>query len=253
MVLFIYGFAIIYTVILAMAFFLELFNANEGTPFVQWVFRATDRMMQPFRGILPAVEGESGSLPRSGAALRDVHVLVARARDACLGRLDRPEDRGCEVSGASGYGACADNPTRWSRGQRTQVLPADRRAPGRAGYITNEWRRKLRRPASPSAFPFATWTPPGPGTNACSAKWPTSSPTRGSSSSRSIPVHGCSSTSAIEPCSGSSVKDVEAARDRLVTMLMKSIRPIERVEGVIAFVEFSDPDGNHLSLYQVLE
>ena len=62
LVLFVYGFAIVCTVILAMAFFLELFNANEGTPFVQWVFRATDRIMQPFRGIFPATEGESGSL-----------------------------------------------------------------------------------------------------------------------------------------------------------------------------------------------
>ena len=62
LVLFIYGFAIVCTVILAMAFFLELFNANEATPFVRWVFRATDRIMQPFRGIFPAVEGESGSL-----------------------------------------------------------------------------------------------------------------------------------------------------------------------------------------------
>ena len=50
LVLFIYGFAIVCTVILAMAFFLELFNANEATPFVRWVFRATDRIMQPFRG-----------------------------------------------------------------------------------------------------------------------------------------------------------------------------------------------------------
>ena len=62
LVLFIYGFAIVCTVILAMAFFLELFNANEATPFVRWVMRATDRIMQPFRGIFPAVEGESGSL-----------------------------------------------------------------------------------------------------------------------------------------------------------------------------------------------
>ena len=36
------------------------------------------------------------------------------------------------------------------------------------------------------------------------------------------------------------VKDVEAARDRLVTMGI-GVGPIERVEGVIAFVEFSDP------------
>jgi predicted enzyme related to lactoylglutathione lyase len=48
------------------------------------------------------------------------------------------------------------------------------------------------------------------------------------------------------------VKDVEAARDRLATMGI-FVAPIERVEGVIAFFEFSDPDGNHLSLYQVLE
>ena len=62
LVLFIYGFAIVCTVLLAMAFFLELFNANEATPFVRWVFRATDRIMQPFRGIFPAAEGEGGSV-----------------------------------------------------------------------------------------------------------------------------------------------------------------------------------------------
>ena len=62
LILFVYGFAIACTIILAMAFFLELFNANEGTPFVQWVFRATDRIMQPFRGIFPATEGANGSL-----------------------------------------------------------------------------------------------------------------------------------------------------------------------------------------------
>ena len=61
-VVFVYGFAIACTVILAMAFFLELFNANESTPFVEWVFRASDRIMQPFRGIFPAVEGDNGSV-----------------------------------------------------------------------------------------------------------------------------------------------------------------------------------------------
>ena len=38
LILFVYGFAIACTIVLAIAFFLELFNANEGTPFVQWVF-----------------------------------------------------------------------------------------------------------------------------------------------------------------------------------------------------------------------
>ncbi len=90
LVLFIYGFAIACTVILAMAFFLELFNANEGTPFVRWVFRATDRIMQPFRGIFPAVEGESGSLfdPALLFAMF-MYWLFALGMHALIGWIDR--------------------------------------------------------------------------------------------------------------------------------------------------------------------
>ena len=90
LVLFIYGFAIVCTVILAMAFFLELFNANEGTPFVQWVFRATDRIMQPFRGIFPALEGESGSLldPALLFAMF-MYWLLALGMHALVGWIDR--------------------------------------------------------------------------------------------------------------------------------------------------------------------
>jgi catechol 2,3-dioxygenase-like lactoylglutathione lyase family enzyme len=47
------------------------------------------------------------------------------------------------------------------------------------------------------------------------------------------------------------VKDVGAARSRLLQSGIE-VGPVERVEGVIAFCEFSDPDGNRLSLYQVL-
>jgi uncharacterized protein YggT (Ycf19 family) len=90
LVLFIYGFAIVCTVILAMAFFLELFNANEGTPFVAWVFRATDRIMQPFRGIFPAVEGESGSLldPALLFAMF-MYWLLALGMQSLIGWIDR--------------------------------------------------------------------------------------------------------------------------------------------------------------------
>lgn len=90
LVLFIYGFAIACTVILAMAFFLELFDANEGTPFVRWVFRATDRIMQPFRGIFPAVEGESGSLfdPALLFAMF-MYWLFALGMHALIGWIDR--------------------------------------------------------------------------------------------------------------------------------------------------------------------
>jgi uncharacterized protein YggT (Ycf19 family) len=90
LVLFIYGFAIVCTVILAMAFFLELFNANEATPFVRWVFRATDRIMQPFRGIFPTVEGESGSIldPALLFAMF-MYWLLALGMHALVGWIDR--------------------------------------------------------------------------------------------------------------------------------------------------------------------
>ena len=90
LVLFIYGFAIVCTVILAMAFFLELFNANEATPFVRWVFRATDRIMQPFRGIFPPVEGEGGSV-FDPALLFGIFMywLLAFGMSALIGWIDR--------------------------------------------------------------------------------------------------------------------------------------------------------------------
>ena len=62
LILFVYGFAIACIVILAMAFFLQLFNANTTAPFVDWVYRAAKRIMLPFRGIFPSVEGEQGSV-----------------------------------------------------------------------------------------------------------------------------------------------------------------------------------------------
>ena len=62
LILFVYGFAIVCIVILAIAFFLQLFNANQTAPFVDWTYRAAKRIMQPFRGIFPSVEGEQGSV-----------------------------------------------------------------------------------------------------------------------------------------------------------------------------------------------
>lgn len=90
LVLFVYGFAIVCTVILAMAFFLELFNANASTPFVRWVFRATERIMQPFRGIFPAIEGESGSVfdPALLFAMF-IYWLFALGMHALVGWIDR--------------------------------------------------------------------------------------------------------------------------------------------------------------------
>jgi uncharacterized protein YggT (Ycf19 family) len=86
----VYAFAIVAIVFLATAFFLELFNANESTPFVEWVDRATRRLMQPFRGIFPAVEGESGSVfDASLLFAMFMYGLLAMAMHALLDWIDR--------------------------------------------------------------------------------------------------------------------------------------------------------------------
>jgi len=61
LVLFLYGFLIVTEVILVMAFFLQLFAASTSAPFTQWVYRAAGRVLAPFRGIFPTIEGQSGS------------------------------------------------------------------------------------------------------------------------------------------------------------------------------------------------
>jgi uncharacterized protein YggT (Ycf19 family) len=86
----VYAFAIVAIAFLLMAFFLELFNANESTPFVEWVDKATRRLMQPFRGIFPEVEGESGSVfdPSLLFAIL-MYGLLAIAMHALLDWIDR--------------------------------------------------------------------------------------------------------------------------------------------------------------------
>jgi uncharacterized protein YggT (Ycf19 family) len=68
---------ILYAIVLATAimltldFALRLFGANSTNAFVQWVYRSTDRAMQPFRGIFPTHQ-----LGDSSAAV-DFSVLFA--------------------------------------------------------------------------------------------------------------------------------------------------------------------------------
>ena len=106
-ILFVYAFAIACIVILAIAFFLQLFNANQTAPFVDWTYRAAKRIMQPFRGIFPPLEGEQGSV-------FDVSMLFAIFMYGLLAlglhgldRVDRPEDlvTPVRVDVAAGRGA----------------------------------------------------------------------------------------------------------------------------------------------------
>jgi hypothetical protein len=46
------------------------------------------------------------------------------------------------------------------------------------------------------------------------------------------------------------VTDLESERERLLSLGV-AVGEIERVEGVISFCDFVDPDGNKLGLYRV--
>jgi len=49
----VYAFTVAAIVIATIAFFLQLFGANPTANFVDWIYRSTARLMQPFRGIFP--------------------------------------------------------------------------------------------------------------------------------------------------------------------------------------------------------
>src|SRR5882762_2753346 len=58
----VYAYFIAATIILLLAFFLLLFDANTTASFTQWVYRSANRVLEPFRGIFPTVTSENGSV-----------------------------------------------------------------------------------------------------------------------------------------------------------------------------------------------
>jgi uncharacterized protein YggT (Ycf19 family) len=137
LILFVYGFAMACIVILAIAFFLQLFNANQTAPFVDWVYRAAKRIMQPFRGIFPSVEGEQGSVfDVSMLFAMFMYGLLAFGMHGLIAWIDRKI-------------AAARNEFMWqssatpATGQDVVTIPATA-------------------PPAPSTVPAATPTPPGP-------------------------------------------------------------------------------------------
>ncbi len=66
----VYAWVIIALVILVFGFFLLLFGANPDAGFTEWVYRALDRVMKPFRGIFEPVDF-------SGNSVLDTSVLFA--------------------------------------------------------------------------------------------------------------------------------------------------------------------------------
>jgi uncharacterized protein YggT (Ycf19 family) len=66
----VYFWVLLSLAILVMGFFLLLFGANPDASFAEWVYRALDRVMKPFRGIFQSVD-------LSGNSVLDTSVLFA--------------------------------------------------------------------------------------------------------------------------------------------------------------------------------
>jgi uncharacterized protein YggT (Ycf19 family) len=69
-VVFIYAVVLIDLVMLLLGFFLRLFGASTDAEFTRWVYRSVERIMEPFRGMFPTIEG-------SGESVLDVSLLFA--------------------------------------------------------------------------------------------------------------------------------------------------------------------------------
>ncbi len=76
-------------IILGLAFFLLLFNANPDAGFAEWVYRSADRVMEPFRGIFPTVQQGQGSVVDFSILFATiVYAIVAMIVHAVIGWLD---------------------------------------------------------------------------------------------------------------------------------------------------------------------
>jgi uncharacterized protein YggT (Ycf19 family) len=88
--LFMYGVLIVAEVLLVMTFFLQLFNASESAPFTQWVYRSSGRVLAPFRGIFPTLQGQHGSvLDFSVLFAMLIYGMLAMGAHSLIAWLDR--------------------------------------------------------------------------------------------------------------------------------------------------------------------
>jgi uncharacterized protein YggT (Ycf19 family) len=90
----VYGVFLIYVVILSIAFVLRLLGANPEADFAAWVYRSSDRIMDPFRGIFPTTELRDQSVFDASLLFAIVvyailGVCVGEGVDWASSRLDR--------------------------------------------------------------------------------------------------------------------------------------------------------------------
>jgi len=74
----VYVIALVDVVLLMMSFFLQLFGASTDASFTQWVYRSTERAMEPFRGIFPThVLSDTSVLDTSVLFAAMIYAFVA--------------------------------------------------------------------------------------------------------------------------------------------------------------------------------
>ena len=77
---FVYGYALVASTFLGIAFVLLLFGANQTTPFVQFIYKTATEFGQPFRGIFPTHPvGETGYFSSSALFAIAMYLIIAAA------------------------------------------------------------------------------------------------------------------------------------------------------------------------------
>jgi len=87
---FVYAVVVAAEIILAIAFLLLLLGANPTAPFAEWIYRAANHIMQPFRGIFGNVQGDNHDsvLDLSILFAMFIYGLIALLVDALVNWLD---------------------------------------------------------------------------------------------------------------------------------------------------------------------
>ncbi len=76
--------------ILGFRLILKFFGANEGTPFVQWVYRLSEPLLRPFQNIFPPLElSERFVVDLTALFAIIVYSVVARLLTELIVRLGR--------------------------------------------------------------------------------------------------------------------------------------------------------------------
>ena len=81
----VYGYSLVASVFLGIAFVLLLFGANQTTPFVKFIYKTAAEFGQPFRGIFPTHPvGETGYFSSSALFAIVIYLIMAAALHALI-------------------------------------------------------------------------------------------------------------------------------------------------------------------------